>query len=62
MQPTPTPVPAHLPSDEELIRALQNKYGVCESEARALDPRALRIRVAALDFLANNLPARTSTI
>jgi hypothetical protein len=43
-------------SDEELVGVLTNKYGVCESEARALDPSQLRIRVATLDFLTNNLP------
>lgn len=44
-------------SDEELVSVLTRKYGVCEDEARALDPNQLRIRIAALDFLANNLPA-----
>jgi len=44
-------------SDEELVSVLTHKYGVCEREARALDPSQLRIRIAALDFLANNLPA-----
>jgi hypothetical protein len=62
MQPISSQIPAPIPSDEELIRALQSKYGICESEARALDTRALRIRIASLDFLANNLPGKpTST-
>ena len=43
-------------SDEELVSVLTHKYGVCENEARALDPSQLRIRIAAFDFLANNLP------
>jgi hypothetical protein len=43
-------------SDEELVSVLTEKYGVCKNEARALDPSQLRIRIAGLDFLANNLP------
>ena len=43
-------------SDEELVVVLTTKYGVGENEARALAPNQLRIQIAALDFLANNLP------
>ena len=49
-------------SDEELVSVLTGKYGVREDEARSLDPSQLRIRIAALDFLANNLPASARPI
>jgi hypothetical protein len=43
-------------SNEDLVSVLTHKYGVREDEARALDPHQLRICIAGLDFLANNLP------
>lgn len=46
-------------SEEELVSKLTHEFGVCEREARALDPSQLRIRIAALEFLANNLPLPT---
>ncbi|HEU4652745.1 MAG TPA: hypothetical protein VFS47_02100 [Steroidobacteraceae bacterium] len=56
MQFTPRDINQNAVSDEEIICVLKMKYGMCESEARALNQRELRIRIAALDFLANNLP------
>jgi|1186.fasta_scaffold146423_3 hypothetical protein len=56
MQLIPAEIDQRAPPEEELVSVLTQKYGVCENEARALDPSQLRIRIASLDFLANNLP------
>jgi hypothetical protein len=56
MQFTPTEILQNCPSHEELVNVLTNKYGMSENQARALDPCQLRIQIAALNFLANNLP------